>query len=92
MNNDFYFDVFYFKKYGDGAVTAKAKLNGSVFTLDLEKYEEDGEDPLIKADVLMESSSDRYGANKTLWLCNSQKGITMETVYDALGEFMASAD
>lgn len=83
-----YYDINYLNKYKDGTITARAISNNTVFHVEAEIYQEDGEDPLIKAHVIMESTKSRSGASGYVYLSYPLQGINHRVIEKAIEEFL----
>lgn len=84
----FDFEITSFEKNIDGSASASGRCdNGARIDVDLTLYLEEGEDPLVKADISVDVG--KWGSSGAIYDDLSiNKGITIENVENCIKAFM----
>lgn len=81
------YDIVEFKENKDLSVYARAISYEYQIEVEAEFYEEDGEEPIVLANVYLESFKSRSGEIGRVYIHTDNGEITENCIYEAINEF-----
>lgn len=83
------YTISYLKSYENGSLFAKLESARFGFEVDAELHLEDGEDPLVKAEITMWDKKRPYDASGSVYVYPDNGKITSKSIYEAVQEFLS---